>query len=93
MMVDVALMSPLGSSDMTLDADLLRTRLAGTRWHRIEVVDATGSTNADLVTRAATESIDGTVRLTTDQTAGRGRAGRRHTITQRSISAPTIAGC
>ncbi|TYQ11044.1 UNVERIFIED_ORG: BirA family biotin operon repressor/biotin-[acetyl-CoA-carboxylase] ligase [Gordonia westfalica J30] len=94
-MVDVALMSPLGSSDMTLDADLLRTRLAGTRWHRIEVVDATGSTNADLVTRAATESIDGTVRLTTDQTAGRGRHARTWTAprgTQLAMSAAVEVG-
>ena len=75
---------------MTLDADLLRTRLADTRWQRIEVVDATGSTNADLVTRAATEPIGGTVRLTTDQTAGRGRHARAWTAprgTQLAMSA------
>ena len=64
---------------MSLDADLLRTRLTGTRWHRIEVVEATGSTNADLVSRAAGESVGGTVRITTDQTAGRGRHARTWT--------------
>ena len=75
---------------MSLDADLLRTRLTGTRWHRIEVVEATGSTNADLVSRAAGESVGGTVRITTDQTAGRGRHARTWTApagTQLAMSA------
>lgn len=42
----------------------------------IEVVDSTGSTNADLAARAAEPGIVGTVRVTTDQTAGRGRHAR-----------------
>ena len=45
-------------------------------WRRIEVVAETGSTNADLITRAATEDVDGTVLITERQTAGRGRNGR-----------------
>ncbi|MCR5980018.1 biotin--[acetyl-CoA-carboxylase] ligase [Gordonia jinghuaiqii] len=80
---------------MTLDADQLRTRLADTRWHRIEVVEATGSTNADLVERAATEPVGGTVRITTDQTAGRGRHARTWTApagTQLAMSAAVDVG-
>ena len=55
-----------------LDADRLLELLSGTRWRAVEVVASTGSTNADLVTQAASGDVDGTVRLTTDQTAGRG---------------------
>ncbi|MGV9713491.1 biotin--[acetyl-CoA-carboxylase] ligase [Gordonia sp. NPDC003424] len=61
---------------MSIDEDTLRTGLDGTRWHTIEVVESTGSTNADLLSRAADEQVAGTVRLTTDQTAGRGRHTR-----------------
>jgi BirA family transcriptional regulator, biotin operon repressor / biotin---[acetyl-CoA-carboxylase] ligase len=47
-------------------------------WRRIDVVEETGSTNADLLARAtAGEDIDGTVLLAESQTAGRGRHGRR----------------
>ncbi|WP_439032436.1 biotin--[acetyl-CoA-carboxylase] ligase [Gordonia terrae] len=80
---------------MSLDADLLRTRLADTRWHRIEVVETTGSTNADLVSRAATEPVGGVVRITTDQTAGRGRHARTWTApagTQLAMSAAIDVG-
>ncbi|MEO9328222.1 biotin--[acetyl-CoA-carboxylase] ligase [Gordonia aurantiaca] len=80
---------------MTLDAEELSSRLAGTRWRRIEVVDATGSTNADLVARAAVEPVDGTVRVTTDQTAGRGRHARTWTAprgTQLAMSAAVEVG-
>ncbi len=59
-----------------LDADRLLELLSGTRWRAVEVVASTGSTNADLVTQAASGDVDGTVRLTTDQTAGRGRHSR-----------------
>lgn len=61
---------------MSIDADHVTQGLSGTRWTAVEVVDATGSTNADLVGRAATEAIDGIVRITTEQTAGRGRHSR-----------------
>ena len=46
-------------------------------WRRIDVVDETGSTNADLLARAAAgEDIDGAVLIAESQTAGRGRHGR-----------------
>ncbi|ULE33621.1 biotin--[acetyl-CoA-carboxylase] ligase [Mycobacterium sp. IDR2000157661] len=46
-------------------------------WRRVEIVAETGSTNADLLSRAAGgEDIDGTVRFAEHQTAGRGRSGR-----------------
>ena len=73
----------------------LQTELADTRWHRIEVVDATGSTNADLMARADEPGIVGTVRITTDQTAGRGRHARVWEAprgTQVAISAVLPAG-
>jgi BirA family transcriptional regulator, biotin operon repressor / biotin---[acetyl-CoA-carboxylase] ligase len=44
---------------------------------RIDVVSETGSTNADLLARAAAgEDIDGAVLMAESQTAGRGRNGR-----------------
>ena len=44
---------------------------------RIDVVEETGSTNADLLARAAAgEDIDGAVLIAESQTAGRGRHGR-----------------
>ncbi|QKT06785.1 biotin--[acetyl-CoA-carboxylase] ligase [Gordonia sp. X0973] len=59
---------------MTLEA-----HLAGTRWSRIDVVEATGSTNADLVAAGAREDIDGRVLVARNQTAGRGRHDRQWT--------------
>ncbi|MFT4126536.1 MAG: biotin--[acetyl-CoA-carboxylase] ligase [Gordonia sp. (in: high G+C Gram-positive bacteria)] len=59
-----------------LSATDIRKRLAGTCWHTVEVVASTGSTNADLVARAGDPDLAGTVRITTDQTAGRGRHTR-----------------
>ncbi|MYR06154.1 biotin--[acetyl-CoA-carboxylase] ligase [Gordonia sp. SID5947] len=61
---------------MTLDGAALVENLADTCWHTVEVVESTGSTNADLIARAASEEIGGTVRVTTDQTTGRGRHAR-----------------
>jgi BirA family biotin operon repressor/biotin-[acetyl-CoA-carboxylase] ligase len=50
----------------------------GQLWRRIDVVDETGSTNADMLARAADgEDIDGVVLLAEYQSAGRGRRGRR----------------
>ena len=75
--------------------DELRPRIADTRWQRIEVVEATGSTNADLMARAHEPEIVGTVRITTDQTAGRGRHTRVWEApagTQVAISAVLPAG-
>ena len=51
-------------------------RLFGTRFSSVEHVEATGSTNVDLLARAC-EAADGIVRVTDHQTAGRGRLGRR----------------
>jgi BirA family biotin operon repressor/biotin-[acetyl-CoA-carboxylase] ligase len=46
-------------------------------WRRLDVVPETGSTNADLVSRAtAGEDIDGAVLIAEHQTMGRGRNGR-----------------
>jgi BirA family biotin operon repressor/biotin-[acetyl-CoA-carboxylase] ligase len=60
-----------------LDATALRDVLIHSPWRRIDVVDETGSTNADLIARAADgEDIDGVVLIAEHQTAGRGRNGR-----------------
>jgi BirA family biotin operon repressor/biotin-[acetyl-CoA-carboxylase] ligase len=60
-----------------LDAAALRERLARSPWRRIDVVAETGSTNADLIARAAAgEDVDGAVLVAEHQTAGRGRNGR-----------------
>jgi BirA family biotin operon repressor/biotin-[acetyl-CoA-carboxylase] ligase len=55
----------------------LRDGTRGSPWRRIEVVDETGSTNADLLARAAAgEDVDGAVLIAEHQTQGRGRGGR-----------------
>ncbi|MDA4108952.1 biotin--[acetyl-CoA-carboxylase] ligase [Mycolicibacterium holsaticum] len=62
-----------------LDETTLRDSVIGTSplWRRIDVVAETGSTNADLITRADRgEVIDGAVLIAENQTAGRGRQGR-----------------
>lgn len=60
-----------------LSVDALRSTLAGSPWRRIDVVAETGSTNADLIARAAAgEDVDGAVLIAEHQTAGRGRNGR-----------------
>ncbi|MGH3595258.1 MAG: biotin--[acetyl-CoA-carboxylase] ligase [Mycobacterium sp.] len=63
-----------------LDAAALRDGLVGPGmpWRGLDVVAETGSTNADLIARAATgEDIDGSVLLAEYQSAGRGRHGRQ----------------
>jgi len=60
-----------------LDPTALRDVLTASRWQRIDVVAETGSTNADLIARAAAgENVDGAVLVADHQTAGRGRNGR-----------------
>jgi len=58
-----------------VDADLL-TGLLGpkTPWHPVEIVESTGSTNDDLMTRR--DAPHGLVRIAGHQTAGRGRFDR-----------------
>jgi BirA family biotin operon repressor/biotin-[acetyl-CoA-carboxylase] ligase len=48
----------------------------GGLWREIEVVAATGSTNADLVVAAGQGALEGAVLVAEAQTAGRGRLGR-----------------
>src|SRR5262249_14686580 len=62
-----------------LDVVSLRDGLAGPGllWRRLDVVDSTGSTNEDLLARAAEgEDIAGAVLIAEQQSAGRGRMGR-----------------
>lgn len=61
-----------------LAAQALRDRLVGAGlWRQLDVVDETGSTNADLIARAAAgEDIAGSVLLAEKQLIGRGRNGR-----------------
>jgi BirA family transcriptional regulator, biotin operon repressor / biotin---[acetyl-CoA-carboxylase] ligase len=58
----------------------LRLRLPAPRgmWTRLDLVASTGSTNADLLARAAAEPAgpEGQVLVAEEQTAGRGRLGR-----------------
>ncbi|MBV5245403.1 biotin--[acetyl-CoA-carboxylase] ligase [Mycolicibacterium sp. PAM1] len=68
-----------------LNVDVLRSAITGTEWRRVDVVDETGSTNADLIARAAGgEDIAGAVLLAEHQTAGRGRHGRSWSAPPRS---------
>ena len=70
----------------------------GARWSnprapgdRVDVVEETGSTNADLLARAAAgEDIDGAVLLAESQTAGRGRHGRSWSTPPRSQIALSV---
>lgn len=63
-----------------VDATALRDVLVHSPWQRIDVVAETGSTNADLIARAAAgKDIGGAVLIAEHQTAGRGRNGRTWT--------------
>lgn len=63
---------------MELDVAELRSRLlpphGGLAW--VDLVESTGSTNADLVAAARQGAADGTLLLAREQTAGRGRRTR-----------------
>ncbi|MGH3675549.1 MAG: biotin--[acetyl-CoA-carboxylase] ligase [Mycobacterium sp.] len=76
-----------------LDVDRLRRALVGPGgpWRCLDVVEVTGSTNADLLARAAAgEDIDGAVLLAESQTAGRGRHGRSWSTPPRSQIALSV---
>jgi BirA family biotin operon repressor/biotin-[acetyl-CoA-carboxylase] ligase len=63
----------------------------GRAWRRVDVVEEIGSTNADLLTRAAAgEDIDGAVLLAEYQSAGRGRHGRSWSAPARSQVAASV---
>jgi len=61
-----------------LDAAAVQAAVArrGGRWRAIEVTGVTGSTNADLLARAADGGPEGAVLVAEQQSAGRGRMGR-----------------
>lgn len=78
---------------LPLDVERLRTGLAGPGlpWRRLDLVAETGSTNADLLARAAAgEDIDGAVLVAEYQTSGRGRHGRQWTAPPRSLIAVSV---
>jgi BirA family transcriptional regulator, biotin operon repressor / biotin---[acetyl-CoA-carboxylase] ligase len=61
-----------------LDAAVLRRAVVrpGGLWRAVEVLASTGSTNADLLARAAAGAPEGVVLAAEEQTSGRGRLGR-----------------
>jgi BirA family biotin operon repressor/biotin-[acetyl-CoA-carboxylase] ligase len=76
-----------------LDAAALRSALVGPGlgWRQLDVVTETGSTNADLLARAAAgEYVDGAVLIAEHQTAGRGRHGRTWSAPPRSLIAMSV---
>lgn len=63
-----------------MDERELRARALGGLWTALDVVASTGSTNADLLARAADPAVpEGQVLVADEQTAGRGRLGRTWT--------------
>ncbi len=78
----------MSTSREPLDIDAIR---AATHDWRVDVVEETGSTNADLLARAAAgEDIAGAVLLAEYQTAGRGRHGRHWSAPPRSQVAMSV---
>ena len=67
-----------GPDRRALDREALRRAVArpGSLWRDVEVVGVTGSTNADLLARAASGAPEGIVLAAEEQSAGRGRMGR-----------------
>ena len=75
--------TPAGSAEAragrpALDAGAVRQAVItpGGLWQTVEVTAATGSTNADLLARAAGGAPEGAVLAAEEQSAGRGRLGR-----------------
>src|SRR5580704_5288847 len=66
------------TSRQALDAAVVRRAVLrpGGLWQAVEVTTLTGSTNADLLARAASAADEGTVLAAEEQQAGRGRLGR-----------------
>ncbi len=60
----------------TLSREGLLRAAADLPWRQLEVVAATGSTNADVLQRARDGAAEGLVIAADEQTAGRGRLGR-----------------
>jgi len=79
-----------------LRAEALRRALtaphgsAPAAWRAVEVVDTTGSTNADLVRRAQAGEPEGLVLIADHQSAGRGRIGRSWVAPPRSGLAVSV---
>ena len=69
---------PYDASRTPLDAAAVRAAVVrpGGLWRTVEVTAVTGSTNADLLARAAAGEPEGAVLAAEHQSAGRGRLGR-----------------
>jgi BirA family transcriptional regulator, biotin operon repressor / biotin---[acetyl-CoA-carboxylase] ligase len=69
-----------------LDAAALHAAVVrpGGLWRSVQVVPVTGSTNADLLARAAAGQPEGAVLVAEQQSAGRGRLGRAWTAPPRA---------
>ena len=77
---------PYGAGRTPLDAAALRAAAVrpGGLWRTVEVTAVTGSTNADLLARAAAGEPEGAVLAAEYQNAGRGRLGRSWTSPPRA---------
>ena len=75
-----------GDDRPALDAAALTTTLtsSGSLWRAVEVVEAIGSTNAELVARAARDEPEGLALVAEHQVAGRGRLDRTWTSPPRA---------
>jgi len=77
---------PYGASRTPLDAAAVRAAAVrpGGLWRTVEVTAVTGSTNADLLARAAAGEPEGAVLAAEHQSEGRGRLGRTWTSPPRA---------
>ena len=77
---------PYGASRTPLDAAAVRAAAVrpGGLWRTVEVTAVTGSTNADLLARAAAGEPEGAVLAAEHQSEGRGRLGRAWTSPPRA---------